>query len=219
VHDRLEPVGLQVEIADAQKVKGLAPPACKTDRIDAWVLAELAGRDLLPAIWLPDQLVRAERQRARWRLHVVRHRLSLRQRVHAAPLTHGKPRAHVVAPRNVLAARPGRLVDVGVAERRRYSEHPPRDEYLLTDAGRDLTSVLLSLALKQWGDRWCRDGAQTAVFTHTWGAELRAATVCAACGEPIDFADLTITGGTNPPTISGPSAAAAVERNPSSTRR
>jgi transposase len=54
VHDRLELAGWQVEIADAQKVKGLAPLACKTDRIDAWVLAELARRDLVPAIWLPD---------------------------------------------------------------------------------------------------------------------------------------------------------------------
>jgi len=34
-----------VQIADAQKVKGLAPLACKTDRIDAWVLAELSRRD------------------------------------------------------------------------------------------------------------------------------------------------------------------------------
>jgi len=51
VHDRLELAGWQVEIADAQKVKGLAPLACKTDRIDAWVLAELARRDLVPAIW------------------------------------------------------------------------------------------------------------------------------------------------------------------------
>ena len=64
VHDRLELAGWQVEIADAQKVKGLAPLACKTDRIDAWVLAELARRDLVPAIWLPDPLVRAERERA-----------------------------------------------------------------------------------------------------------------------------------------------------------
>jgi Transposase len=71
VHDRLELHGWQVEIADAQKVKGLAPLACKTDRIDAWVLAELARRDLVPAIWLPDRLVRAERERARWRLHLV----------------------------------------------------------------------------------------------------------------------------------------------------
>ena len=34
-----------VEIADAEKVKGLAPLVCKADRIDAWVLAELARRD------------------------------------------------------------------------------------------------------------------------------------------------------------------------------
>jgi transposase len=91
VHDRLELAGWQVEIADAQKVKGLAPLACKSDRIDAWVLAELARRDLVPAIWLPDPLVRAERERARWRLHLVRHRSSLKQRVHAVLLTHGKP--------------------------------------------------------------------------------------------------------------------------------
>src|SRR5579885_614962 len=91
VHDQLELAGGQVEIADAQKVKGLAPLACKTDRIDAWVLAELARRDLVPAIWLPDPRVRAERERARWRLHLVRHRSSLKQRVHAVLLTHGKP--------------------------------------------------------------------------------------------------------------------------------
>jgi transposase len=92
VHDRLELAGWRVEIADAQKVKGLAPLACKTDRIDAWVLAELARRDLVPAILLPDPLVRAERERARRRLHLVRHRSSLTQRVHAVLLTHGKPR-------------------------------------------------------------------------------------------------------------------------------
>ena len=38
VHDQLELAGWQVAIADAQKVKGLAPLACKTDRIEAWVL-------------------------------------------------------------------------------------------------------------------------------------------------------------------------------------
>src|SRR6266705_6474345 len=91
VHDTLELAGWDVEIADALKVKGLAPLAAKTDRIDAWVLAELGRRDLVPAIWLPDPTVRAERERARWRLHLVRHRSSLKQRVHAVLLTHGKP--------------------------------------------------------------------------------------------------------------------------------
>src|SRR5262245_15275802 len=67
VHDTLELAGWDVEIADAAKVKGLAPLACKTDRIDAWVLAELSRRDLVPAIWLPDPGVRAHRERARFR--------------------------------------------------------------------------------------------------------------------------------------------------------
>ena len=91
VHDQLEQAGWQVEIADAVRVKGLAPLACKTDRIDACVLAELARRDLVPAIWLPDPQVRAERERARFRLDLVRHRTSLKQRVHAVLLAHGKP--------------------------------------------------------------------------------------------------------------------------------
>src|SRR5438132_1780264 len=93
VHDQLELAGWEVEIADAQKVRGLAPLACKTDRIDAWVLAELSRRELVPAIWLPDPEVRAERERARWRLHLVRHRTSLKNRVHQTLITfgHGAP--------------------------------------------------------------------------------------------------------------------------------
>src|SRR5215203_2250780 len=53
VHDGLEAEGWEVEIADAQKVKGLAPLALKTDRIDSMVLAVLSHRDPVPAIWLP----------------------------------------------------------------------------------------------------------------------------------------------------------------------
>src|SRR5215218_4204798 len=91
VHDQLELAGWDVAIADAQKVKGLAPLACKTDRIDAWVLAELCRRELVPAVWLPTPEVRAERERARWRLHLVRHRTALKNRVHATLLAFGRP--------------------------------------------------------------------------------------------------------------------------------
>src|SRR2546423_5572570 len=89
VHDRLEELGWQVEIAEAQKAKGLAPLACKTDRIDAWVLAELSRRELVPAIWLPGFEQRAERERARFRLHLVKHRSSLKNRVHAQLMAFG----------------------------------------------------------------------------------------------------------------------------------
>jgi transposase len=91
VHDRLELAGWEVRIANAVKVKGLAPLACKTDRIDCWVLAELARLDLVPEVWLPDPEVRAERERARFRLHLVKHRSALKNRVHAILFQHGVP--------------------------------------------------------------------------------------------------------------------------------
>ena len=91
VHDTLEEFGWEVLVADAQKVKGLAPLACKTDKIDARVLAELSWRDLVPAIWLPDPSIRRERELARFRLHLVRHRTTLKNRIHATLMTFGHP--------------------------------------------------------------------------------------------------------------------------------
>jgi transposase len=89
VHDELEQHGWDVRIADALKARGIAPLACKTDTIDTWVLAELARLELVPEIWLPDPEIRAERERARFRLHLVKHRSSLKNRVHAILFQHG----------------------------------------------------------------------------------------------------------------------------------
>jgi len=91
VHDTLEAEGWAVEIADAQKVKGLAPLACKTDKIDSMVLAVLSHRDLVPAIWLPDPSVREERELARFRLHLVKHRSMLKHRIHSTLINFGRP--------------------------------------------------------------------------------------------------------------------------------
>jgi transposase len=91
VHDCLERGGWDVQIADALKAKGLAPLACKTDRIDAHVLAELSRRDLVPGLWLPNGEVQADRERARFRLHLVRQRSRLKHRIHATLLAHGVP--------------------------------------------------------------------------------------------------------------------------------
>src|SRR5215216_5794873 len=90
VHDTLEQEGWSVEIADAQKVKGLAPLACKTDKIDSMVLAVLSHRDLVPAIWLPDPRVREERELARFRMHLVRHKTALKNRVHSTLINFGR---------------------------------------------------------------------------------------------------------------------------------
>ena len=90
VHDTLEQEGWDVEIADAQKVKGLAPLACKTDKIDSMVLAVLSHRDLVPAIWLPDPRVREQRELARFRMHLVKHKSALKNRVHSTLINFGR---------------------------------------------------------------------------------------------------------------------------------
>src|SRR5919112_535928 len=79
------------QIAVPQKVKGLAPLACKTDKIDSRVLAVLSHRDLVPAIWLPDPRVREEREIARFRMHLVRHKTSLKNRLHSTLINFGRP--------------------------------------------------------------------------------------------------------------------------------
>ena len=83
VHDTLEQEGWEV--------KGLAPLACKTDKIDSLVLATLSQRDLVPAIWLPDPRVREERELARFRLHLVKHSSMLKHRVHSTLVNFGRP--------------------------------------------------------------------------------------------------------------------------------
>src|SRR6266513_490550 len=55
-----------------------------------------------------------------------------------------------IAP-NMLARRLNALVDAGLMERRRYSERPPRDEYVLTARGRDFRPILV--ALLAWGNK------------------------------------------------------------------
>ncbi len=59
--------------------------------------------------------------------------------------------ANTGAPRETLSLRLRKLEEHGLIERVRYSEHPPRDEYALTSAGRDILPVLR--ALREWGER------------------------------------------------------------------
>ncbi len=92
IHDQLELAGWDVRLADPQRARALAPLACKTDRIDAWVLAELARRDLVPEVWLPHPEVRAERERVRFRMHLVKHRTMLKNRIHQTLIAHGHAR-------------------------------------------------------------------------------------------------------------------------------
>jgi transposase len=149
VHDTLERSGWEVEIADAQKVKGLAPLACKTDRIDAWVLAELSRRDLVPAVWLPSFAQRQERERARWRLHLVKHRSRLKHRVHSILLAWGKP-----CPVSDLFGRRGReLLDrLDVPEP--WRSHLEAAVAMVSELDRELTEIERELRRSGAGHRY-----------------------------------------------------------------
>ena len=52
-------------------------------------------------------------------------------------------------PSNILASRLKQLVEQGLVEKRRYQEHPPRYEYHLTKAGKELLPVIKAMA--KWG--------------------------------------------------------------------
>lgn len=93
------------------------------------------------------------------------------------------------APRDRLAARLRALEAAGVIARSRYSDHPPRYEYELTQAGRDLRTVLQ--ALRAWGDRWAVD-SPPAVFGHSCGHDLDPAVICRHCGEEVTSDDLEL---------------------------
>jgi transposase len=81
VRDELVACGWLVEVADARKVKTVAPLAAKTDKVDARLLAELSRRELVPALWLPSLDERALRERLRRRMHLVRLRTSAKGRI------------------------------------------------------------------------------------------------------------------------------------------
>ena len=116
--------------------------------------------------------------------------------------------------RKTLATRLDELVRKGILERRAYSEHPPRYDYLPTEKGADLFSVIA--AMMAWGDRWTADGhGAPALIRHTsCGAVTTARVVCGECHEPLALEEVTTEAGpggrTGPRTrVLGPLLAAA----------
>ena len=83
--------------------------------------------------------------------------------------------------RNILSERLEMLVRHGILEPVPYQEHPPRSEYRLTDKGRDLYPVIVTL--RQWGDRWAQAGAPPVQVEHLdCGHDSVALLTCSHCG-------------------------------------
>jgi DNA-binding HxlR family transcriptional regulator len=88
-----------------------------------------------------------------------------------------------IAP-NILSRRLKALAEAGVLEKRRYSERPPRDEYVLTDAGRDFIPILA--AMGEWGRRYNGGGqALSHLVDRNTGETVRAVVVDEATGRPL----------------------------------
>ena len=98
-----------------------------------------------------------------------------------------------IAP-NMLTRRLNALVQFGLLERRRYSEHPPRDEYLLTERGRDFRPVVLSLLA--WGNRhFAPEGASVMLVNRRTGAAVDPILADPATGRPVDEPDYVLVPG------------------------
>jgi DNA-binding HxlR family transcriptional regulator len=88
-----------------------------------------------------------------------------------------------IAP-NMLARRLGALVKAGLLQRRRYSERPPRYEYLLTERGRDFRPVIV--ALYAWGNKhFAPEGASVLLVDAETGAVADPVMVDRATGRPL----------------------------------
>ena len=92
-----------------------------------------------------------------------------------------------IAP-NMLTRRLNGLVEAGLLERHRYSDRPPRDEYLVTARGRDFRPVLV--ALMAWGNKhFAPEGASVLLINRKTGATVDPILVDPASGRPISDPD------------------------------
>ena len=87
-----------------------------------------------------------------------------------------------IAP-NILSRRLAALTGAGLIAKRRYSERPPRDEYLLTEAGADFLPILA--AIGEWGRKYNGAGALTRQIDVETGEPIRPVVIDANSGAPI----------------------------------
>jgi len=92
-----------------------------------------------------------------------------------------------IAP-NMLTRRLNALVEAGLLERRRYSERPPRDEYVLTARGRDFRPVIV--ALLAFGNKhFAPEGASVLLVDARTGREADPIMVDRITGKPLEAPD------------------------------
>lgn len=79
----------------------------------------------------------------------------------------------------MLTKRLKALTEDGLLEKRLYSERPPREEYVLTEAGRDFLPVLMMIGA--WAHRHCEGDLARYIDVET-GAEVQPIAIDAVTG-------------------------------------
>ncbi|MGC9371661.1 MAG: IS110 family transposase, partial [Paracoccaceae bacterium] len=172
VADALRPHVARVVVSNPMATKAIAQAKVKTDKVDAYVLAQLLRCDFLPEVWQPDEATRRLRELTGRRAALVRQRTRMRNRIHSvlamrlveAPsrLFHGEGLAWLEAVELDEQAR--MLVDSDLRQleflqkeidlldaelaRRGYASQPVK--LLMTLPGVDVTTAEAMLAA--WGD-------------------------------------------------------------------
>jgi DNA-binding HxlR family transcriptional regulator len=88
----------------------------------------------------------------------------------------------------LLSERLKLMEEHGLVERRFYSEHPPRAEYVLTDRGRELRMVVGALAV--WGSRHVH--RETRLVGTECGHDVQVRYFCPACDAQVSGAGVTL---------------------------
>ncbi|MNJ94528.1 putative HTH-type transcriptional regulator YybR [compost metagenome] len=87
-----------------------------------------------------------------------------------------------IAP-TMLTRRLATLTKEGLLEKRRYSEHPPREEYLLTAAGHDFLPVLFMIGT--WGRKHRAENKVVQFFDAETGTEIKPVAIDEVTGAKI----------------------------------
>ncbi|WP_020392526.1 winged helix-turn-helix transcriptional regulator [Kribbella catacumbae] len=104
---------------------------------------------------------------------------------------------------SMLTTRLKALVDDGLLERTQYQDRPPRYEYVLTELGRSLRPVIITLAA--WGNERLAAEARTMILVDArTGEEVEPVVVDRATGRRVDGPDFVFT--------SGPAASEAMRK-------
>jgi DNA-binding HxlR family transcriptional regulator len=100
---------------------------------------------------------------------------------------------------NILKTRLDGFIESGIMERRASERNPDHFEYVLTEKGRDLATVVV--ALTEWGDRWLAPDGPPGLYTHSLcGGQLSLVTNCTNCGQVLDPSEICVRPGPGNPT-------------------